>query len=170
MVRPVFCRPPAGAIRPLYCIYRKRPSHEQTTARVHRDPSRLPSFDAVRRREETQHRLRPRGRSAQHFAGLCRTSVRKEDLDTSFPTLLRQSGYKTGFYSKQHVNWEKGVDGMTTMFDDHEVLRRSPYLKKMPDGSSQCVGEVGKYTAFSRSSGQRRQNLPFAVSRFSVLR
>jgi len=70
------------------------------------------------------------------------TPVCKEDLDTSFPTLLRQSGYKTGFYGKQHVNWEKGVDGMTTMFDDHEVLRRSPYIKRMPDGSLRHVDEI----------------------------
>jgi arylsulfatase A-like enzyme len=68
--------------------------------------------------------------------------VRKVDLDTSFPTLLRQSGYKTGFYGKQHVKWEKGVNGMTTMFDDHEVLHRNPYLKKMPDGSLRHVDEI----------------------------
>ena len=61
------------------------------------------------------------------------TPVRKEDLDTSFPTLLRQSGYKTGFYGKQHVNWEQGVDGMTTMFDDREVLRHDAVYQKTID-------------------------------------
>lgn len=68
--------------------------------------------------------------------------VRKEDLETSFPTLLRQAGYTTAFYGKQHVNWEKGVNGMTAMFDDHEVLHRNPYLKKMPDGSLRHVDEI----------------------------
>jgi arylsulfatase A-like enzyme len=68
--------------------------------------------------------------------------VRQDDLDTSFPTLLRQSGYTTAFYGKQHVNWEKGVNGMTAMFDDHEVLHRNPYLKKMPDGSLRHVDEI----------------------------
>ena len=70
------------------------------------------------------------------------TPVRKEDLDTSFPTLLRQSGYQTAFYGKQHVRWADGVNGMTTMFDDHEVLHRNPYLKKMPDGSTRHVDEI----------------------------
>lgn len=68
--------------------------------------------------------------------------VRMEDLETSFPTLLRRSGYRTGFYGKQHVNWEKRVDGMTAMFDDHEVLHRNPYLKKMPDGTLRHVDEI----------------------------
>jgi arylsulfatase A-like enzyme len=70
------------------------------------------------------------------------TPVRKEDLDTSFPTLLRRAGYKTAFYGKQHVNWVKGVNGMTEMFDDHEVLHRNPYLKKLPDGSVRHVDEI----------------------------
>ncbi|MCX6856074.1 MAG: sulfatase-like hydrolase/transferase [Verrucomicrobia bacterium] len=70
------------------------------------------------------------------------TPVSKADLESSFPTLLRQSGYKTAFYGKQHVNWEKGVAGMTEMFDDHEVLHRNPYLKKMPDGSLRHVDEI----------------------------
>lgn len=70
------------------------------------------------------------------------TPVRKDDLDSSFPTLLRQASYKTGFYGKQHVNWEKGVNGMTAMFDDHEVLHRNPYLKKMPDGTLRHVDEI----------------------------
>ena len=70
------------------------------------------------------------------------TPVRKEDLDTSFPTLLRRTGYQTAFYGKQHVKWEPGVNGMTTMFDDHEVLHRNPYLKKMPDGTLRHVDEI----------------------------
>ena len=86
------------------------------------------------------------------------TPVRKEDLDTSFPTLLRQAGYKTAFYGKQHVNWEKGVNGMTAMFDDHEVLHRNPYLKKMPDGSLRHVDEIigDKSVAFVQAqSGEK---------------
>ena len=70
------------------------------------------------------------------------TPVRKEDLATSFPTLLRQSGYQTGFYGKQHVRWADGINGMTTMFDEHEVLHRNPYLKKMPDGTTRHVDEI----------------------------
>ncbi len=96
------------------------------------------------------------------------TPVCKEDLDTSFPTLLRQSGYKTAFYGKQHVNWEKGVDGMTTMFDDHEVLRRSPYLKKMPDGSLRHVDEIigDRSVAFVQS--QSAENPFFLYMSFNI--
>ena len=65
------------------------------------------------------------------------TPVVKGDLDTSFPTLLRKSGYRTAFYGKQHVNWDKGVNGMKEMFDDHEVLHRNPYLKA---SSAESVG------------------------------
>ncbi len=89
---------------------------------------------------------------ANFFTGLTTTThgyhgdpghpVRREDLETSFPTLLRPAGYKTGFYGKQHVTWEKGVDGMATMFDDYEVLHRNPYLKTMPDGSLRHVDEI----------------------------
>ncbi len=70
------------------------------------------------------------------------TPVRNEDLRTSFPTLLRNAGYRTGFYGKQHVNWEKEVDGMEAMFDEHEVLHRNPYLKTMRDGSLRHVDEI----------------------------
>ncbi len=70
------------------------------------------------------------------------TPVRQEDLDTSFPTLLRQAGYRTGFFGKQHVKWNKGVDGMGGMFDHYEELFRHPYLKKMPDGSLRHVDEI----------------------------
>ncbi len=81
------------------------------------------------------------------------TPVRKDDLQTSFPTLLRNSGYHTAFYGKQHVTWEKGVDGMKEMFDDHQVLHRKPYLKTMPDGSLRHVDEIigDKSVAFVES-------------------
>jgi len=86
------------------------------------------------------------------------TPVRKEDLDTSFPTLLRRSGYTTGFYGKQHVRWADGINGMTTMFDDHEVLHRNPYLKKMPDGTLRHVDEIigDKSVAFVQSQSAQK--------------
>jgi arylsulfatase A-like enzyme len=68
--------------------------------------------------------------------------VQKQDVDTSFPTLLRAADYRTGFFGKQHVRFEKGVNGMAQMFDEHEVLHRNPYLKKMPDGSLRHVDEI----------------------------
>lgn len=86
--------------------------------------------------------------------------VSKEDLETSFPTLLRKAGYRTAFYGKQHVKWERGVDGMQQMFDDHEVLHRNPYLKTMPDGSLRHVDEIigDKSVAFVQSQSAK---IPF---------
>lgn len=69
-------------------------------------------------------------------------TVLKKDVATSFPTLLREAGYTTAFYGKQHVIFEKGVNGMKTMFNDHEVLHRNPFLKKMPDGSMRHVDDI----------------------------
>jgi arylsulfatase A-like enzyme len=70
------------------------------------------------------------------------TPVCREDVEKSFPTLLRQAGYRTGFFGKQHVRFEEGVDGMGMMFDKYEALFRNPYLKTMPDGSLRHVGEI----------------------------
>jgi len=70
------------------------------------------------------------------------TPVIKEDVETSFPTLLRQAGYRTGFFGKQHVRFHGGTDGMGMMFDEHKRLGRNPYLKKMPDGSKRHVDEI----------------------------
>jgi arylsulfatase A-like enzyme len=86
------------------------------------------------------------------------TPVVKADLETSFPTLLRKSGYHTAFFGKQHVKWEKGVDGMQEMFDDYEVLHRKPYLKKMADGSLRHVDEIigDKSVAFVESQSAEK--------------
>jgi len=68
--------------------------------------------------------------------------VQKADVNTSFPLLLRDAGYKTGFYGKQHVSFAAGVNGMDMMFDSYEKLFRNPFLKKMPDGSMRHVDEI----------------------------
>ena len=79
--------------------------------------------------------------------------VNMDDVASSFPTLLRSAGYRTAFYGKQHVKWEKRLDGMKEMFDEHEVLHRNPYLKTMPDGSLRHVDEIigDKSVAFVES-------------------
>ena len=68
--------------------------------------------------------------------------VLAEDVDTSFPTLLRAAGYRTGFYGKQHVSFQEGPGAMERMFDDHEVIFRRPYFKKQPDGSLRHTAEL----------------------------
>lgn len=67
--------------------------------------------------------------------------VVKEDVESSFPTLLRQAGYRTGFFGKQHVKFNS-VNGMSVMFDESAALSRNPYLKKQPDGSLRHTDEI----------------------------
>ena len=77
------------------------------------------------------------------YTGGPSTKVIAKDVDTSFPTLLRQTGYRTGFFGKQHVAFQEGNDqAMSRMFDQWKVLGRNPYFKKMPDGSERHVGEI----------------------------
>lgn len=69
--------------------------------------------------------------------------VMKEDVDTSFPILLRQAGYRTGFYGKQHVKYVEGEKkALDRMFDDYEVIWRGPYFKEQPDGTLRHTGEL----------------------------
>ena len=69
--------------------------------------------------------------------------VISKDVDTSFPTLLRDAGYRTGFFGKQHVSFEEGTsEAMSRMFDKWKKLGRHPYFKKMPDGSERHVAEI----------------------------
>jgi arylsulfatase A-like enzyme len=64
------------------------------------------------------------------------TPVLEQDVDTSFPVLLVKAGYRTGFFGKQHVKFEEGSKrALERMFEQHEVIGRSPYFKKQPDGS-----------------------------------
>jgi arylsulfatase A-like enzyme len=64
------------------------------------------------------------------------TPVIPQDVDTSFPVLLKKAGYRTGYFGKQHVKFEEGnIASLNRMFDVHEVIGRNPYFKQQPDGS-----------------------------------
>ena len=69
--------------------------------------------------------------------------VLEADVDTSFPVLLRQAGYRLGFFGKQHVKFQEGKQAaLARMFDEHEVIMRRPYFKQQPDGSLPHTGEL----------------------------
>ena len=53
--------------------------------------------------------------------------------DTSYPALLRQAGYRTGFIGKFGVGVTIGAK--EAMFDSFTPLTRNPYHKKQTDGS-----------------------------------
>lgn len=60
--------------------------------------------------------------------------TRPDAAETLYPDLLRAAGYRTGFFGKWHAKMPKGFDP-ADHFDDFEDIHRSPYYKKMPDGS-----------------------------------
>jgi len=66
--------------------------------------------------------------------------IRKVHTDASYPVLLRQAGYRTGFIGKFGVGVEKGV--REQMFDFFKPLGRNPYFKKQPDGSLRHITEL----------------------------
>lgn len=70
------------------------------------------------------------------------TPVIEADVDTSFPTLLREAGYRTGFFGKQHVGFKEGKGAMDRMFDVQEKIGRKPYFKQQPDGSERHEAEL----------------------------
>ena len=60
-----------------------------------------------------------------------------------FPNLLRQAGYRTGYYGKNHTDFESGTgEAFSRMFDDWKHIHRNPYFKKMPDGSTRHCDEI----------------------------
>ncbi len=66
--------------------------------------------------------------------------IRRPHTEMSYPVLLRQAGYHTGFIGKFGVGVERGV--REQMFDYFKPLGRHPYVKKQPDGSKRHITEL----------------------------
>ncbi len=64
---------------------------------------------------------------------------------TSYFTVLKTAGYRTGHMGKEHVTLAN--ESAAAMFDVRRPLSRNPYLKKQPDGSlrheTQILGDWG---------------------------
>ncbi len=87
----------------------------------------------------------------------------KEDIDTSFPTLLRGAGYRTGFYGKLHLKFAEGQpSAMKRLFEDHRLYQGGPHFVTMPDGSKRhCDDLVGDHSVdFLRA---RTADRPFCL-------
>lgn len=82
-------------------------------------------------------------------------------LPTSYPSLLRAAGYRTGFAGKFGVKFEK--PGLKDQFDFYREIDRNPYLKKMPDGSLRHETDLCADSAieFIKSNPARQ---PFCIS------
>jgi arylsulfatase A-like enzyme len=66
--------------------------------------------------------------------------VTNEHVALSYPVLLRQAGYRTGFVGKFGVGVEKGAQ--KKMFDSYVPLDRNPYWKPQPDGSRKHLTDI----------------------------
>ncbi|QDT21451.1 Arylsulfatase [Gimesia chilikensis] len=60
--------------------------------------------------------------------------ARPDAVQTLYTDLLREQGYRTGFYGKWHAKMPKDFK-REAHFDEFEAISRNPYYKKQPDGS-----------------------------------
>lgn len=60
--------------------------------------------------------------------------TRADAAATLYSDLLRQRGYRTGFYGKWHAKMPKGYRPQDH-FDEFEAIGRNPYYKRLPDGT-----------------------------------
>ena len=81
--------------------------------------------------------------------------------DQSYPTLLRDAGYRTGFIGKFGINTEPGATD--SMFGTYIPLSPAPYLKQMVDGSVRHLTDITADSAieFLRSADPAS---PFALT------
>lgn len=88
--------------------------------------------------------------------------TRPDAAETLYPDLLRSAGYRTGFYGKWHAKMPKGFQP-AAHFDEFEDIHRSPYYKKLPDGTLRHETEliVDRGIEFLASQPKDR---PFALN------
>jgi len=68
-------------------------------------------------------------------------AIAREVIDVSYPMLLREAGYRTGFIGKYGVGVER--DQTAKMFDVFRSLNRNPYFKKTPTGERHVTQIIG---------------------------
>lgn len=60
--------------------------------------------------------------------------ARPDAVKTLYSDILREHGYRTGYFGKWHAMMPKGYRN-ADHFDEFEAIGRNPYYKKQPDGS-----------------------------------
>ncbi len=86
-------------------------------------------------------------------------AVSSENVATSYPVLLKEAGYRTGFFGKYGVSMQaKG-----SMFDVFKNLHRAPFFKKQPDGTKRHVDELVGDHAIEFLDAQPKDQ-PFCLS------
>jgi len=88
-------------------------------------------------------------------------AIATEFVARSYPAVLRNAGYRTGFIGKFGVKVPS--QGTQQMFDVCEPLNRTPYVKTMPDGSKRHLTDLigDRAIAFLRDCDA---NQPFCLS------
>lgn len=81
-------------------------------------------------------------------------------VDLSYPVLLRDAGYDTGFIGKFGVNTERGATGK--MFDVFTPLSPAPYFKPQPDGTTRHLTDITADKAIEYL--QSADDAPFALT------
>lgn len=81
-------------------------------------------------------------------------------IATSYPVLLRQAGYRTGFVGKLGVDISPEA---VEMFDSVEILNRTPYFKPQPDGGVRHLTDITADRAVAFLQAQE-PGQPFALS------
>lgn len=88
--------------------------------------------------------------------------TRPDAASTLYSDLLRQQGYRTGFYGKWHAKMPAGYRPQDH-FDEFEAIGRNPYYKRQPDGSLRHETDliVDRGIEFLKSQSADR---PFALN------
>jgi arylsulfatase A-like enzyme len=60
--------------------------------------------------------------------------ARPAAVETLYSDILRENGYRTGYFGKWHAKMPSGYRN-ADHFDEFEAIGRNPYYKKQPDGS-----------------------------------
>ncbi|MCO8123834.1 sulfatase-like hydrolase/transferase [Stieleria sp. TO1_6] len=89
-------------------------------------------------------------------------TARPDAVETLYSDLLRNSGYRTGYYGKWHAKMPKEFR-REDHFDEFEAIGRNPYYKKQADGSLRHETEliVDRGIEFIKSQPQDK---PFALN------
>lgn len=66
--------------------------------------------------------------------------IAEKIIQQSYPVLLRESGYRTGFVGKFGVQVPQGMQN--AMFDVFEPMNRNPYFKEQPDGTTRHLTDI----------------------------
>ena len=88
--------------------------------------------------------------------------ARPDAVRELYPDILRQHGYRTGYFGKWHAKMPKGYK-REDHFDEFEAIGRNPFYKKQPDGSLRHETEliVDRGIEFIRNQPKGK---PFALN------